>query len=721
MKPVYGAILVALLLILAAPSGLDSCAIAPPAAVFVAHKRPADREAFLAGRVPVLQRSYSGPDLIAAFRVLSGKPLTEAEVASLYPAPESEHAYSAPEPVAQPWVQFRENVPGVLPLARLEPYRTISTNGGMQTFLNCQRDAFLRAVDTLDELMTKWGPEDARTTEWLKAQDQVFANCAGPSDSIPAEPTAGMDKLLAAHRRYQIAAANFYAGHYREARERFRHIAQEADSPWRGIAPYLEARALLRAGLVDGDQAGFQEGKAAVQALLDDSSREEWHEPGLDLLHLWQIRVEPIKRLGELGESLQHARDADVTQEVIDFLYLVELHSSKIRTMTDAGESELAAWVIALSSKAGDKASASMAWWRKRQSPAWLVAALMNADDSDSAELVRAARRVAPGSPAYESAGYYAIVREIRASRWTEARQWADRMLAGKLSRSSRNLLLEKRMALAQNWNEFLRFAPRLPEPLFVDFDDKEKPWDRDPQPGGPFFLQDAQLTLNLRTPIALWLDATRNPLTPRPLQLRLAFSGWLRAVMLDRYAEARQFLQRAIELNAGNAAAAHDFLAAKDGEAAHFAAIRLVLRAPSICPSAPYPGLTATDLSQKHTMLVSGWYRSSCWGDYRRVASNDSVPFLTAEQLAAGNKESARVYGQQPWEATVLLRETVGWALKHPGDPTVPEALHDAVAASRYRGTDTATGTYSKRAFDLLHRHYSNSPWTARTPYWYK
>jgi hypothetical protein len=83
--------------------------------------------------------------------------------------------------------------------------------------------------------------------------------------------------------------------------------------------------------------------------------------------------------------------------------------------------------------------------------------------------------------------------------------------------------------------------------------------------------------------------------------------------------------------------------------------------------------------------------------------------------------KESAQVYSQPSWRATVLLRETVAWAVKNPDDPRVPETLHDAVLAGRYRRTDADTGTYAKRAFDLLHRRYPKSTWTTQTPYWYK
>jgi hypothetical protein len=62
-----------------------------------------------------------------------------------------------------------------------------------------------------------------------------------------------------------------------------------------------------------------------------------------------------------------------------------------------------------------------------------------------------------------------------------------------------------------------------------------------------------------------------------------------------------------------------------------------------------------------------------------------------------------------------------VDWARKHPDDPRLPEALHRAVQASRYRCTDANTGKYSKQAFDLLHGQYPKSKWTDRTKYWYK
>ena len=46
--------------------------------------------------------------------------------------------------------------------------------------------------------------------------------------------------------------------------------------------------------------------------------------------------------------------------------------------------------------------------------------------------------------------------------------------------------------------------------------------------------------------------------------------------------------------------------------------------------------------------------------------------------------------------------------------------AAYYQILAAYYRGKDANTGKYSKRAFDLLHSRYPESPWTVQTPYWY-
>jgi outer membrane protein assembly factor BamD (BamD/ComL family) len=62
-----------------------------------------------------------------------------------------------------------------------------------------------------------------------------------------------------------------------------------------------------------------------------------------------------------------------------------------------------------------------------------------------------------------------------------------------------------------------------------------------------------------------------------------------------------------------------------------------------------------------------------------------------------------------------------IQWANSHPADPRVPEALHLAVKTTRYGCTDKDSARWSKAAFDVLHNKYPNSPWTKKTPYWFK
>jgi hypothetical protein len=113
------------------------------------------------------------------------------------------------------------------------------------------------------------------------------------------------------------------------------------------------------------------------------------------------------------------------------------------------------------------------------------------------------------------------------------------------------------------------------------------------------------------------------------------------------------------------------------------------------------------------------------CW-DFKTVKHlEQSEPvgprFLTAAQRSAAETEWQQIGAVEPWHATYLLHETLAWARKHPDDARLPEALHRAVQASRYRCTDADTGRYSKQAFLLLHQQYPKSKWTARTKYWYK
>jgi len=85
-------------------------------------------------------------------------------------------------------------------------------------------------------------------------------------------------------------------------------------------------------------------------------------------------------------------------------------------------------------------------------------------------------------------------------------------------------------------------------------------------------------------------------------------------------------------------------------------------------------------------------------------------------QKIAAEEWQQLSNLGAAP---SYLSRHVLDWAQKHPDDPRVPEALHLAVRSTRYGCVDAAT-SYSKQAFQLLHRRYPDSSWAKKTPYWY-
>jgi hypothetical protein len=618
----------------------------------------------------------------------------------------------------------------------VDVYKTVSTSGLIYSFQNCHEDAFFNAADTLSELSAAWGDKDPKTLDWVRAQDQVFANCSGKDPVIPEPPEANADPLFAAYRRYQIAAALFYAGQYRKASEAFEQIAADGESPWRGYGPYLAARALLRAGRYDGDQEALHEGERQLLAISKDPEQSEWHEASLSLLHLGQLQAEPRTRLAELSRELMKPNDNDdVSQSVIDFLALINRRQDVTgrewppSEVTDVEKSaELAAWLLSMLAKPpADAGEQSVEWWRKTRNPAWLIAALANAPNGDLGELLEAARQIPPTAAAYESVNYYAISREIAQAHTQEARLWADRALARKLQLSSRNLILAQSASLARDWKDFLYFSLRRPEPHIVELEGHEVESDRTPIATGtsPVFVGNVNGVFNFAAPLSTWLDASGSAQLPAYMQLRIAEAGWLRAVLLGRDAQARKLMERVVKLQPKPASAAGGFLSAKDPAESRFAAVYLILRAPGLRPALLDAQYETVDFAEARNVATdAGGHRLGCWFDGwvrgMKLPAPGSAALL-AEGQRDGEAEAEKVLEAEPWEATYLARQTLDWALQHPDDPRVPEALHRAVMASHYRCTDENTGKYSKQAFDLLHRQYPKSEWTAQTPYWYR
>lgn len=737
MKLWKAAIIVAAVLLMVTPEGLDSCGIGPQQFVFAASSAPADPAAFRNGKVGVVRRSYRGQYLLAAYRILSGVPLTDQEARALIPKvlTRSER-YQSPDvglnwwatPGRDAWNAQREKLRAAGPIPYFEPHKEINDKGLIYSFANCLDDAFANAAGVLTELQSGWGAADPRTIDWARTQDEVFTNCSSQKPRFPPEPAPGMDPKLAQYRKYQIAAAYFYGGEYRKASAVFDQIAGDSSSPWHDMAPYLAGRALLRAGMIGGDMQAYRDGKERLMAIVNDPRQKSFHEMSLGLLHLWQLRAEPQARLAELSAELMQPADQDKSQAAIDFLYAAkarrdgngrEWSPEEITRVEEANP--MAAWVMAMSQKPPqDSEEQAMEWLRKTGKPVWLIPALANWDEKNRDELLRAAKDVTPADPAAESVAYYMIYGELAHGHKESARLLADRALARKLQLATRNLILDERIKLAHDTAEFLQFALKQPEPKVVFYDYSEEP--SDPPPGWAWMrMLDSRSAsqFNYRVPLAQWLEATVNKSLPAALRLQMAQCGWVRARMLGRTEDARIFLERVVELNPRAADLAGAILNAKTPEESRFAVAYVALRVPDLGPMLP----GADDRSPAFTdARYYGWNRFHTPPEEKEL----ELPFLTQAQRADNAGETKQFEADKTWNVVAWLQQSLDWARLHPDDPRVPEALHRAIhlgfpsSSLRPGEKPSEYGRLSKAAFDVLHQKYATSPWTAKTPVWY-
>src|SRR5581483_7889849 len=239
----------------------------------------------------------------------------------------------------------------------------------------------------------QWGGTDPRLRDWVAAQDQVFANCSGKDPVIPAAPAPGTDPLLASDRRYQVAAAYFYAADWQKARDAFQLVAQDASSPWKDIAPYLIARTYVREGTVDNNPEALREAARRLQAIVDDPAQQVWHEPSRKLLDYVRLRIDPAPRLAELGSELAGSRSSpDLAQSAAAFLYLYHRQTDTPGRDTSglAGSSDLADWMLTFEGHSKDAGAHALAQWQKTKSAAWLIAAFVHGHDPEALRAARA-------------------------------------------------------------------------------------------------------------------------------------------------------------------------------------------------------------------------------------------------------------------------------------------------------------------------------------------
>jgi hypothetical protein len=734
-------------------------------AVFTYSKHPDFPLArFAAGGLGVLQPTYARSYLAVAYRHLTGAPLdTEEQKAATALWAERLQTYweNDSENWVKTWLAARGKVAGVAAVTEIEVYRPVDKKDSYHTYLNCSEDAFRTAASTLDKMIEKHGAASAEVKDWVQAQDQVFQNCSGGA-SLPSPASLDAPAPARAGRAYQIAAANFYAGNFDAAEKMFGQIAADASSPWREAAPYLLARTLVRKATLAAEEtttakAALAQAESQLKRVLMDGKLLGMHAAAERLLGFVRFRLSPEERLHELAQAIvKKNTGAGFKQYLADYTLLLdkfmgEDEGKKFAELPKAGRSdEVTDWVLTFQVSDKDALDHSLQKWEKTSSLPWLTASLskITAADPRAPALVEAAAKVDPRSPAFASLAFHSLRLMIEANRTDDARKRLGGLLessGSSLPPSALNLFLSLRMKLATTLNDFLKYALRTPAGTTFDEDGRELSADASTEnkPGQSprkrsTFDTDATRVLNEKVPLSILIESATNKTLPAHLRRDVAIAAWTRAVLLDDEGAAGSLvpvLQALVPELKTNLEA---YLAAEGKDAKRFSAVYIMLKFPGTRPVVDDGTGRETELGKIDDFRDNWWCAFEGPGRNASTAVETPSPksaipkstilteatsypdFLSEAERATAAGELKLLYTIGP-APNYFAAQAVRWADIKADDPRAPEALHLAVRATRYGCRDDKTGSFSKQAFDALHKKYPKSAWAQKTRYWFK
>ena len=706
--------------LLAPPPSTDACGpYFPEPAFWPEGSTGVEWERMVAGELGILDRDLGIQELWIAYRHLAGPPLTAADREALLALEEPPRGFHSWYPQDDPWTRLRRELSWVEPMppswidvSRSEERELPGGGVERRHLLNCLSDAFATAAETLAARIDTYGAEAPEVAEWVRGQDQVFANC-NAGRSIPEPLDDSWPAALRHDRDYQIAAAHFYAVEYAEAERRFRAIGEDERSAWRHLARYLVARTQAR-------DRRWGEAVETLRELADDPAQAGRRDSILGLIDHYRYFGRPAELHAEKRSALVASPlPSSLRQDLTDFAATFDT--------AGIGDGDLDRWLAAFVDARPDVATTAptdaLTVWR-HEAPVrhWLVAALVatrpdaGADPASLDDLLAAAAAVDPGAPEAASVAFHRARLLFALGRDAEAVAALDALLAaGELPLATGNRVRAKRAAHAGNLGEYLRWSQMTPAALTLD-GMYWPPWNDEPLP--VLLHEDAARLVDAMTTDEL-AKLVEGEVLEAGIRRRVAASAWTRAVLLDDAAVAERLAPVVARLAPGLAPEMERYLAA-GAEERGFVAVLAVLRNPGLEPIL-FAGLPRDEPYGEMDAYRRNWWCSgaSGWweGDFQPPA------FFTADARTVELRAAQRAAMDALPSGPIWLGDrAINHADRHPDDPRVPEALHRTVRATRYGCTyyDEDVEAVSKDAWQRLHRRYAGSPWAERTPYWF-
>jgi hypothetical protein len=362
------------------------------------------------------------------------------------------------------------------------------------------------------------------------------------------------------------------------------------------------------------------------------------------------------------------------------------------------------------------------------------LAALEPGHDRE-ADLTSAAGAIGADSPAYPTLAFHRARLLLREGNRPSARRVLDAALAvPRLPTSSINLFKAARLMTAGTLADFLEDAVRtVVEPS------------GGMRSGAATLDRDSVDVLNERVPLALLRRIGGERQLPASLRYTVTLAAFTRALVLRDAETARAMIPDVSSAAPSLAAALTRLREARDDRTLGDEAAILLLAHPGLMPFVSIPSMRGAEPLTAIDDFRSNWWCGFAPSDQEVVPYEGpflhrggqrvsypqqlfrsdpkelpELPFLTrAERAAAATEwQALRRVEAGPVE---LGRRALEWADAHQNEPRAARVLYQVVRATRYGCESAKTGEVSQAAFTRLHARYPNSPWTARTPYWFK
>jgi hypothetical protein len=423
--------------------------------------------------------------------------------------------------------------------------------------------------------------------------------------------------------------------------------------------------------------------------------------------------------------------------------------------------------------------------WRGAHDLTWLIAALSLADEDDpqAPELLRAADQVPPSDPAWISVQHHILRLTLNHVSAADSRRRLDAILAsGNLSVSDRNVFDAQRAQVADDLDDFVRFAMRKRLCVGADIIDYEgntppacvrERWDlSEVQPSGIYdgigdkgavgLGEDARAIID-RAPLADRIALSRDARLPAKLRLDIAMTSYGRAVQLQNNAAIDKL---ANELASLLPIMSRDFRAiprAQPGPDKRFAEFLVLAKIPGIrndlvdyvrpegahiadfqvhwtdwvilrrpdAAAAPPPLVGYQEDGTGFEGYVQGTWPDAitdltCLGECGRGSAPLRMPDFIRASAAKASDERAfffktdHLYDQPPPPMPEGAVDVWDEMLTYAEAHRTDPRVPEALHWLVHVGHFGGSHNHSgRRAFKLLHARYPKSEWTAKTPYY--